>query len=448
MWASSRQAQTAPRPVTRDGSPPPTATDIATRSRRTVMIFRSPYPDIAIPDVALTPFVLRHADRLADKPALIDGLTGHGLPTANWPTARADGGVGARGTQGFGKGDVFAIFAPNSPEYAVAFHAVASLGGIVTTVNPPRPSRNCAYQLIDAGATYLLTVPERLDERCASRRLGAVREVFVFGDVQGHTSFASLLQRRRRPTRRRDRSERTIVAALPYSSGTTGLPKGVMLTHRNLVANVAQSRGVRPISRARHADRCHPVLSHLRSDRHHELRTRRRRHAGHHAPVRARALPADRRMYRRDRAPPRAADRPGAGEHPVSTTTTSRGSGSSCAARRRWSETVDQACRERLGCRVKQGLRPDRGEPVTHMVPADPPRTRLGIGRPAGPNTECKDRRPRDRRRARSRTAGRDLDPRPAGDEGLPQPAGGHAQTIDAEGWLHTGDLGFADEDG
>jgi acyl-CoA synthetase (AMP-forming)/AMP-acid ligase II len=150
------------------------------------MIFRSLYPHVQIPNVPLTPFVLRHASRLADKVAIVDGLTGHGF-TYGELTAAVAAVASALAERGFRKGDVFAIYAANSPEYAIAFHAVVSLGGIVTAVNPTATSEELAYQLNDAGATYLLTASESFDRAVATAATSPVRELFVFGDVQGHT---------------------------------------------------------------------------------------------------------------------------------------------------------------------------------------------------------------------------------------------------------------------
>jgi non-ribosomal peptide synthetase component E (peptide arylation enzyme) len=81
---------------------------------------RSPYPDVEIPDVPLTPFVLGGARTLGDKPALVDGPSGRLLTYAALAEAvdRLAAGLARRG---FGRGDVFAIYSPNLPEYAVAF---------------------------------------------------------------------------------------------------------------------------------------------------------------------------------------------------------------------------------------------------------------------------------------------------------------------------------------
>src|SRR5881397_1573369 len=99
------------------------------------MIIRSASPDVSIPDVSITEYVLRHAQRLADKPALIDGPSGRVITYG----ALVDGirrVATSLGRRGFGRGDVLAIYSPNLPEYAVIFNAVASLGGINTTINP------------------------------------------------------------------------------------------------------------------------------------------------------------------------------------------------------------------------------------------------------------------------------------------------------------------------
>src|SRR3972149_1218557 len=99
------------------------------------MISKSKSPDVRIPDVPITEYVLRHAGRLGDKPALIDGPRGR---TRTAPPSAAGGTPGAAGLakRGFKKGDVFAIYSPNLPEYAVILLAVASVGGINTTANP------------------------------------------------------------------------------------------------------------------------------------------------------------------------------------------------------------------------------------------------------------------------------------------------------------------------
>jgi acyl-CoA synthetase (AMP-forming)/AMP-acid ligase II len=206
------------------------------------MIIRSGSPDVTIPDVSITEYVLRHAERLGHKPALIDGPSGRVLTYAQLADAvrRAATGLAQRGLR---KGEVVAIYSSNCAEYAVVFHAVAALGAINTTVNPLYTTDELVTQLRDSGARFLVTVPAVLDKaREAAARTG-IREIFVIGTGEGARPFAELLEAPPTPPAVAIDPGRDLVV-LPYSSGTTGLPKGVMLTHRHLVANLRQCEGM------------------------------------------------------------------------------------------------------------------------------------------------------------------------------------------------------------
>ncbi len=201
------------------------------------MIYKGPAVDI--PDSALVPFVLHRAGDLSTKPALIDGLTGRELTYG----ALADGVkrvASALRRRGFKKGDVFAIFSPNIIEYPIAFFAVASLGGAVTTINSLYTARELGDQLRNSGARFLLTVPAFMDRAREAVKDSAIEEKFVFGAADGATPFGELLAQPIDDFTVEINPAEDLVA-LPYSSGTTGVAKGVMLTHRNLVANVTQS---------------------------------------------------------------------------------------------------------------------------------------------------------------------------------------------------------------
>ncbi len=208
------------------------------------MVIRSPLSDLEIPDVALTPFVLERARQLGDHPALVDGVTGRTIGYAELDdlVRRCAAGLARRGLRA---GDVVGICSPNVPEYAVAYLGVALAGGASTTANALYTADELAFQLRDARARFLVTLPALLDRALPAARDSGVEEVFVFGEAEGATPFRDLLEQGDDvPVVDIDPAEH--VASLPYSSGTTGTAKGVMLTHRNLVANVLQVVAMRP----------------------------------------------------------------------------------------------------------------------------------------------------------------------------------------------------------
>src|SRR2546428_1063339 len=204
-------------------------------NRARSMIFRAPESPLTIPEVALTPLLLERAADRGDKPAFIDGPSGRTLTYRGWAEAvrRVAAGLHQRG---FRKGDVLAIYSSNLPEYAVIFHAVSLLGGVNTTINPLYTADELTRQLNDASARYLVTAPPFVEKAEQAARDAGIREVFVFGEP----SFTSLLDSAGEPPSVAIDPRRDLVV-MPYSSGTTGLPKGVMLTHYNLVANLLQS---------------------------------------------------------------------------------------------------------------------------------------------------------------------------------------------------------------
>ncbi|MDQ3548991.1 MAG: AMP-binding protein, partial [Chloroflexota bacterium] len=190
--------------------------------------------------MALTPAILRRADEMGDAPAFINGPSGR-VTTYRQLVDDIRAVASGLALRGLDKGDVLAIYAPNMPEYAVAFHAVISIGGIVSTANPLMTAGELTAQLLDCNAKYLLTVPGLLEAAVLAARDAGVssNHIYVIGEADGATSLADLAVRHVDPP---DVAIDPLedLAVLPYSSGTTGLPKGVMLTHHNLVAHDAQ----------------------------------------------------------------------------------------------------------------------------------------------------------------------------------------------------------------
>jgi acyl-CoA synthetase (AMP-forming)/AMP-acid ligase II len=202
------------------------------------MIHQSPFPPITLTGESITECIFRGLGGDPDRVVLIDGPTGAAMTAGALQDGirRLAGGLKERG---IGKGAVVALMGPNSPDYAVVFHGIAYAGATVTTVNPTYTAPEVAHQLADSGAVLLITIPTFL---ATARTAAPDMEIVVMGEAEGATPLAALMGEALMAQEPVD-AEHDIVV-LPYSSGTTGLPKGVRLTHRNLVANVDQCLAV------------------------------------------------------------------------------------------------------------------------------------------------------------------------------------------------------------
>src|SRR6185437_10084791 len=99
------------------------------------MIYRSPFPDVVIPNISLSELILERARVHGGRTALVDGTTGDRTTYSQLVRAVERTAAGLA-QAGFGKGDVAVLCVPNCPAFAVAFLAAARLGGVVTTMNP------------------------------------------------------------------------------------------------------------------------------------------------------------------------------------------------------------------------------------------------------------------------------------------------------------------------
>jgi long-chain acyl-CoA synthetase len=144
---------------------------------------------------------------------------------------------------GINPGDVIAIFLANSWEFCVAYHAATLAGAIPTLLNPTYREREVRYQLENSAAVILISDATNL-ESINLAGLPNLRRVYTIRHASSGTDpFSNLLKPVSVAYPKPDQSSEQALAALPYSSGTTGLPKGVMLSHYNLVANVYQLLG-------------------------------------------------------------------------------------------------------------------------------------------------------------------------------------------------------------
>ena len=406
------------------------------------MIYPSPLPDVEISDLPLTAYVLAGAVGQGDKPALIDGASGRALTYAE-----LDGAVrslaGGLAASGFAKGDVLALMAPNMPEYAVVFHAVAMAGGIVTTINPAFTEAEAHRQLRDSGARLLVTIPPLMAAASRAAAGTHVQEIYTLGQAPGARPLAGLFAA---PLAGQVPVGPGDVVALPYSSGTMGLSKGVMLTHRNLVANIAQTLAALQL---RSGDSLVAVMPFF-----HIYGMQVLMNCGLRAGATIVTLPRfdleqflrvhqEYRITRSFVAPPivvALAKHPLVDKFDLSALTQVLSGAAPLKA------DLAADCGRRLDCEVVQGYGMTELSPVSHCTP--PGGFKPGSVGVTAPNTQTRIVDP---------VRGTDLG---TGEDGEiyvrgPQVMKGYlnnpqatAATIDPDGWLHTGDLGRIDADG
>ena len=409
------------------------------------MIFRSRFPDVEIPEVSLAEFVIGKAAGYGDRPALIDGPSGRTVTYAALANTVRALAAGLK-QRGFGKGDVFAVYSPNLPEYAAVLHAVAMLGGITTTVNPLYTARELGEQLADAGASFLITVPPLLERAREASRQAGLKEIFVFGEATEATSFASLLEARG-SVPKVSIAPRTDVVVMPYSSGTTGLPKGVMLTHYNLVANICQTEPLFPAEIERviavlpfyhiygltvllniSLHRGDTVITMPRFDLEQFLQLLQQ-----HAVTRAYLVPPIVLAL---------------AKHPLVEKFNLSSLRSINSGAAPLGGNVEQACGDRLSCFVAQGYGLTETSPVVSTTPIDPAVRRPGSAGLLIPNTECKVVDPASGAELEANQQGEVCVRGPQVMKGYLNQQAATAAMLEPDGWLHTGDIGMVDEDG
>ncbi|MFI5553886.1 4-coumarate--CoA ligase family protein [Streptomyces sp. NPDC051738] len=202
-------------------------------------MFRSEYADVPAVELPIHEAVLGRAAEFGDAPALIDGTDGMTLTYEQLDRfhRRISAALAEAGVR---KGDVLALHSPNTVAFPTAFYAATRAGASVTTVHPLATPEEFAKQLTDSAARWIVTVSPLLEAaRRAAELAGGVREIFVCDSAPGHRSLIDMLASAA-PEPQVDIDPVADIAALPYSSGTTGIPKGVMLTHRQIATNLAQ----------------------------------------------------------------------------------------------------------------------------------------------------------------------------------------------------------------
>ncbi|KAK0252608.1 hypothetical protein LTS09_012281 [Friedmanniomyces endolithicus] len=143
------------------------------------------------------------------------------------------------------KGDVLCVFSPNDVDYALIVHGTLYAGGIIAPANPGYGAKDLAFMLKNSGARVIVTQKALLSVAVEAAELAGLSKgnVVLLGGDESHSPEATHFKQLLKPDQQRERPckiEGKDLAFLAYSSGTTGLPKGVMLTHTNIIANVLQ----------------------------------------------------------------------------------------------------------------------------------------------------------------------------------------------------------------
>jgi acyl-CoA synthetase (AMP-forming)/AMP-acid ligase II len=345
---------------------------------------------------------------------------------------------------------VVGIDSPNVPEYALAFHGIARAGGIVTTINPLFTAEEVGKQLADSNARFLITVPPLLAKAKAAAAMSGIEEIFTFGeadDAAAATPFSALLDPSA-PLARVEIDPANDIIVMPYSSGTTGMPKGVMLTHRNLVANICQTLPVEPCSP--HDVIC-GVLPFFHIYGMIVVMSMGLRVGGTVVTMPRFDLPAFLSMFqtygvtRANLVPPIIL---ALAKHPIVDRYD--------LSKLRWITSgaaplgadVQLACAQRLGCVVRQGYGLTETSPVTHTVPIPPAPQKPGSVGPPLPNTEVKIVDLVTSEELGSETDGEVWIRGPQVMKGYFNNPEATRNMITDDGWLRTGDIGRCDDNG
>lgn len=229
------------------------------------MPFRSTQPDISLPtDVTIWDWLFNSPSSSVKKNpssalrGYSNGITGERINYAQVREATTYLSTALARNYGLKEGEVVALFSPNSIWYPVAMLGTLRAGGIVSGASPAYNVEEMTYALKKAGAKFLLTVPAAMDVAAPAAKHAGIPQHRIFlleGELEGFTTLKTLLDIGKRfgeneqiPSFKlpKGKKNRDVCAFLSFSSGTTGLPKAVMIAHQNVIAQVLQVQLITP----------------------------------------------------------------------------------------------------------------------------------------------------------------------------------------------------------
>lgn len=201
---------------------------------------------IDYPQVPLYRFLQESAARFPDRPALIfyDGARKEQLAAKSYGELDDESSrfAAALSSLGVVRGDRVAYFLYNSPALVAGFYGILKAGATAVPCNPMYQSQELSHQLQDSGATAILCDPGLFPLVAQIAKQTDLKRVKVAGPQpeNGTYSMEALVESHDPPSEFPAIDPIEDLALLPYTGGTTGVPKGAMLTHYNLVADTLQ----------------------------------------------------------------------------------------------------------------------------------------------------------------------------------------------------------------
>ncbi|KAJ8719770.1 hypothetical protein PYW08_011945 [Mythimna loreyi] len=211
-------------------------------------VIKSPYKDIEIPNLTLYDYVWQNLDRWPERTASVCAETGRGYTFEQAFNLSNRFAANLRTKFKIRDGDTVAVMLPNIPDYSLVSLGILAAGGVITSINPIYTAHEVQRQLKMSEAKAIVTLPEVVPVIKESLKIAKISIPIIVVKINGNPApegtvlFNELSEDIHTDNSVLKEVRRSVndICFLPYSSGTTGLPKGVELSHRNIIANCEQ----------------------------------------------------------------------------------------------------------------------------------------------------------------------------------------------------------------